>query len=105
MRFSALRCVWLLGLALGGCQSCCHDPHEPMTITVTDAQIAAGFSGNACRVICAQARVEYDAVAASDTGGEDADVWSNTYAGDAEVSCSLSGHQLTCEWVFFCPPG
>ncbi len=101
--------VALLGIATGGCQSCCHGSTDAQIIvTVTDAQIARGFSDQVCVAICVDARDRPDGsdldAAGPDAARPDADVWEGIY-GDDLVTCSLSGHELTCSWLYMCPPG
>ena len=91
MRLLSLAFVWSLGLATGGCQSCCHDTHGGQTILVTDDQIARGFPPAVCHALCLAAFIGLDA-SAIDATDEDAGA-GHDY--DFDVTCSLSGHRLT----------
>lgn len=99
----------LLCMATGGCQSCCHGSTDAQIIvTVTDAQIARGFSDQVCVALCVDARDRPDGsdldAAGPDANQRDAEVWEGGYGNDL-ITCSLSGHELTCNWVYLCPPG
>jgi len=92
--------VWLLGLATGGCQSCCNDSHGGFPITVTDEQIARGFPPAVCYALCTAAARDLD-TSALDAPDQDTGIavhW------DFDVACSLSGHQLICDRTDHCPP-
>lgn len=93
--------AWLLGLALTGCNSCCHDWHETQTIFVTDEQLAHGITPATCRELCTAARSGADAAALPPD--VDADVrFGDPFA--SEVTCTRGGNQLTCDWLMQCPP-